>query len=163
MTRAPHFQITPAKIKAVPEVPVSGQHIPVYVWRGETSLESPVVKVHVQRWALCCVWSEHSTLKRGEAAIDQDEGSGALPALHEIPAGKMWPVLQSFPWRVLGSCTPAYLWKAEQFPIVRDVKHFPDKHFPLPWRKTIKPQQSCWFLLALSSAKGYSSYPCQSH
>lgn len=34
--------------------------------------------------------------------------------------------------------------------------------FPLHWRKTIKPRQSCWFLLALSSAKGYSSYPCQS-
>lgn len=50
----------------------------------------------------------------------------------------MWPVFRSLPWRVLGSCTPAYLWKAEQFPLVRDVKRFPDKRFPSPLKKNDK-------------------------
>lgn len=76
-----------------------------------------------------------------EAGINHDEGCGALLTLHEISVGKTWLVFQSFPWRVLGSCTPAYLWKAEQFPIVRDVKRFPDKHFSPPLRKNDKASE----------------------
>lgn len=33
---------------------------------------------HLQRWAPCCIWSECSTLKEGEAEINQDEKCRAL-------------------------------------------------------------------------------------
>lgn len=43
------FQITLAKIKAVTEMPLSRQHISVYVWTGNMNLKSLVIEVHICR------------------------------------------------------------------------------------------------------------------
>lgn len=163
MTPASHFQIALAKIKAVTEIPLSGQHIPVYIRRADTSLESPVIKVHVQRWASCCVWSERSALKQGRGRNKSGWRMWGITYFTLNPCWKDVALVPKFSlesaWKLhtslfVESWTVSYcLW----------CETLPRQTLPPPLKETIKPQQSCWFLLALSSLKGCSSYPCQSH
>lgn len=142
LTPHSHFQFTLAKIKAATEIPLSRQHIPVCVWMADRNLESPAIRVLIQRDEPRVTFEVSAALwNKDEAGINQDEGYEALSTLHEIPNGNTWSVFQHFPWRELGSCIPTYLWKAKQFSIVLDVKCFPDKHFPPPLKKMIQPVQ----------------------
>lgn len=164
MTPASHFQIILAKIKAVSEISLSGQHIPIFVWRAGTNLESPVIKVHVQRWASCSVWNKGSTSKRGWS---RNKSGWRMWGITYFTLNPCWKDVASVPKLSLESAWKLHIslfvesWTVFYCPWCENASQI--NTFPLHWRKTIKPQQSCWFLLALSSVTGYSSYPCQSH